>query len=279
MRAVFGPLAALLVAGAALVPAAPAAAKGEKGWVQLFNSKDLSGWDTWLGRPFKGKEVVGLNRDPAGVYKVVEADGRPAIRISGEIFGALTSQKEYGNYHLRLQFKWGKERWPPRAKDIRDSGLLYHCVGPHGAGGTFWMRSLEFQIEETDCGDFWSVDGATVDVQGEQKTRGGEIYYKKGGKTFTVPTKATGARIIKDHDYERPSGQWNTLDLYAVGGTSVHVVNGHPVMVLTNARQKVGGKMVPLHRGKLQLQSEGAEVYYRDIAIRPIERIPEELLK
>jgi hypothetical protein len=273
-----GWLAALALAAAPAV-AAPAAADTGGGWVQLFNGKDLTGWDTWLGRPHGGKEPVGLNKDPAGVYKVVEADGKPAIRISGEIWGALTSEKEYGNYHLRLDFKWGKKRWPPRAKDLRDSGLLYHCVGPHGAGGSWWMRSLEFQIEETDCGDFWSVDGATVDVQGERKKAGGEIYYKKGGRTFTVPTKATGARIIKDHDYEHPSGQWNTLDLYTVGGTSVHVVNGHVVMVLTHARQRLGGKEVPLHRGKLQLQSEGAEVYYRNIAIRPLDRIPDGLLK
>src|ERR1043165_5943132 len=142
----------------------PAADGGDKDWISLFNGKDLTGWDTWLGRPNGEKEAVGLNKDPKNVYTVVEVDGKPAIRISGEIFGAITSQKELENYHLKLEFKWGEKRWPPREKAVRDSGLLYHCVGPHGTAGSFWMRSQELQIQEHDCGDYWSVAGATVDV-------------------------------------------------------------------------------------------------------------------
>jgi hypothetical protein len=259
-------------------PAVPAAKPA--GWEQLFNGKDLTGWDTWLGRPYKGKEPVGLNKDPSGVYSVVEADGKPAIRISGEIFGALTSKKEYGDYHLRLEFKWGEKKWPPREKDVRDSGLLYHCVGEHGAQSSFWMQSLEFQIQEHDTGDFWSVAHVIVDVEGMQsKSIGYPIFYKKGGHKLTAGGPGKNPRIIKDGDYEKPSGQWNTLDLWTIGGNSVHVVNGKVVMVLNNSRRIVDGKEEPLIRGKLQLQSEGAEVFYRNIRIRPIERLAEELLK
>ena len=57
------------------------------------------------------------------------------------------------------------------------------------------------------------------------------------------------------------------------------MVNGQVVMILTGSRQKVGDKEVPLTKGKIQIQSEGAEVYYRNITIRPIEAIPAELLK
>ena len=45
-------------------------------WKPLFNGKDLSGWDTWLGSPGKGQKPVGLNVDPDKVYTVVEADGK-----------------------------------------------------------------------------------------------------------------------------------------------------------------------------------------------------------
>src|SRR2546422_731134 len=76
--------------------------KSDSEWTQLFNGKDLTGWDTWLGRPHGGKEIVGLNKDPKGIYSIVEMDGKPAIRITGEIMGALTTQKEYENYHIRL---------------------------------------------------------------------------------------------------------------------------------------------------------------------------------
>src|SRR5262249_12542959 len=144
-------VAAVLVAGAAaLVVPTPAGAGKDDGWGALFNGKNLDGRDTWLGRPKKGKDVSGLNKDPRQRYTVVEVDGKPAIRISGEVFGALTSQKEYENYHLRLEFKWGEKKWPPREKAVRDSGLLYHCVGPHGAAGSYWMQSQELQIQEHD---------------------------------------------------------------------------------------------------------------------------------
>jgi len=249
---------------------------GDKdGWMPLFNGKDLSGWDTWLGKPFQGKEVVGLNKDPQNVYTVVEVDGKPAVRISGEVWGAITTKKEYSNYHFKLEFKWGDKKWPPRDKTVRDSGLLYHCVGPQGAAGTFWMRSQECQIQEKDCGDYWSVAGAIVDVEATKEK--GPLTYKKGGEKFTVPSKGTGSRIVKSETNENPG--WNTIEVLTVGGTSVHIVNGKNVMVLTNSRQMVDGKEVPLTRGKLQIQSEGAEVYYRGMAIRPIEAIPESYLK
>ncbi len=275
-----GALAILAAAAVLALPLTAGEDKKDNGWVALFNGKDLDGWDTWLGRPFKGKEIVGLNKDPQKVYTVVEVDGKPAIRISGEIFGALTSKKDFQNYHLRLEFKWGEKKWPPREKVVRDSGLLYHCVGPHGAAGTFWMRSQECQIQEHDCGDFWSVAGGIVDVEGERKGGKGSVVYKKGGEKFTVPSKESGGpRIVKNPDNERPTGEWNTIELLCVGGTSVHVVNGKVNMVLTNSRQMVDGKEVPLIVGKLQLQSEGAEVFYRNIAIRPIGKIPEKYLQ
>ncbi|MGE3805220.1 MAG: DUF1080 domain-containing protein [Gemmataceae bacterium] len=264
---------------AALIGIGSASAEDKEGFKPLFNGKDLTGWDTWLGRPQGGKEPVGLNKDPDKVYTVVMVDGQPAIRISGQTFGALTSQDEFENYHLKLEFKWGEKKWPPREKAVRDSGLLYHCVGPQGAQGSFWMQSQECQIQEHDCGDYWSVAGGIVDVEGMRKDGKGPIIYKKGGEKFTVPSKGTGSRIVKGADYEKPTGEWNTIELLTVGGTSVHVVNGKVNMILTNSRHKVGDKEEPLTKGKIQLQSEGAEVFYRNVQVKPIKEIPGEYLK
>src|SRR5262249_55299691 len=191
------------------------------GWKPLFNGKDLSGWDTWLSRPQGEKEPVGLNKDPKHVYMVTMVDGQPAIRISGEIFGALTTKDEFQNYHLKLEFKWGDKKWPPREKAVRDSGLLYHCTGQQGGrdGKGPWMESLECQIQEHDCGDFWSVGGRVyVDVEGDRKAEKGPITYRKGGTKFT----GVNSRIIRDVDHEKKVGEWNTIELLTVGQTSVH---------------------------------------------------------
>jgi hypothetical protein len=57
------------------------------------------------------------------------------------------------------------------------------------------------------------------------------------------------------------------------------VINGQSNMVLTNLRRVVDGKEVLLSSGKIQLQSEGAEIFFRDPEVRPIDQIPAEHLK
>lgn len=256
-------------------------------WVPLFNGRDLSGWDTFLGKPHQTTdmpglarhvdgtyaEVVGLNRDPRRVFSVVPLEGEPAIRISGETYGALITQSEYENYHLRFQFRWGTTRWPPRPDAPRDTGCCYHSVGPLGASYGFWMRSFEFQIQEGDVGDFYSLAGVIVDVHAtatDPANPKSDLAYAPAAPMVVGTTR----RVIKAATVERLLGEWNTLDLYCLGQTSVHVVNGRTMVVLSGLRQKVGDGEVPLTRGKLQFQSEAAEVFYRAIAIRPIREIP-----
>lgn len=274
--------------GAWLMAAVGLAQAAEPGqWRQLFNGKNLDGWETWLGKPHpsvkldlkkneKGQyvEPVGLNNDPTKVYTVVEVDGAPAIRISGEIWGAITTTEEFENYHLRLKTKWGQKKWPPRENTVRDSGLLYHCIGPHGAGSGFWMKSFECQIQENDNGDFYSVAGVIVDVHGEQSGERSPLVFDPKAEKKVGWTR----RIVRNPRSENESGQWNTVEIYVVGQTAVHVCNGKPNLVLTGLRHKVDGKEAPLTKGKIQIQSESAEVFYRDIEIRPITEIPKELL-
>src|SRR5512140_244826 len=120
----------------------------------LFNGKDLTGWDTYLGPRYdtalhnSDTIPIGLNNDPAKVFTVVKVDGENVIRISGENFGGISTVNEFENFHLQLQFKWGDLKWFPRKKGKRDSGIMYYATGPQGADGGNWMRSQEFQIEE-----------------------------------------------------------------------------------------------------------------------------------
>jgi hypothetical protein len=270
-----------LACSTALVFAVALEAGGD--WISLFNGKDLTGWETCLGAPVGEKEPIGRNKDPLKVFQMVQMDGEPAIRISGEVLGGLATLQEYGDYHLELEFKWGERRFPPRADAPRDSGLLYHCVNGYNPG-TGWLESLEFGIlEGGETGDFWSVPGShgvrvLVDVEGEdipkEKRRYPEepIKYRPGGKKYVGTTDG----ILNGDDNEKPRGQWNKLELFCVGQTSVHVVNGTPNLVLTNARRKVEGREEPLARGRLQLQSEGAEVYFRRLRLRSIKEIPPE---
>lgn len=254
-------------------------------WKSLFNNKDLSGWDTYLGPRYdeqKGDfsgDPIGLNNDPDKVFSVTSIDGAPAIRISGQHFGGISTKEEFENYHLQLQFKWGELRWAPRKDNKRDSGLLYHAVGPHAKGWFFWMCSEELQIQEGDCGDYWGVGGASVNAPAIKKADNEFVYAPDGASMiFGSSGERVNARLIKYRDGEHQYGQWNTVDLYVRGDTSVYFINNVFVNKLYKLRRagENSTEEIPLTKGKIQLQSEGAEIYYRNIKIEPIRKLPDE---
>ena len=269
--------------------------RAEPGWTPLWNGTDFDGWTTWMQQPAPSSDVPGLKRDADGKYTepigsgrdplkvftiVSDVDGRPAIRISGEVFGELRSKRAFKDYHLKLQFRWGQKKWPPRDKTEtpRDSGLLYHVHTAPGAGGRTWARSIELQIQEHDVGDLYAV-GSAIAVRA--KPRAGTqptVYdYDPAGEwTFFSQSQGAPGRCIKQPDNEKPTGEWNTVELVAFGEESIHIVNSKVVMRLHGPVRIDGEVPTPVTSGPIILQSEGAEVFYRDIQIRPITAIPAE---
>lgn len=252
-------------------------------WRALLD-KDLSAFEIFMGVPHESVQglpggtprdgkPLGLGNDPKQVYSVVEEDGKPVLKVTGEIFGGLTSKESFGDYHLRLKFRWGDKKWEPRLDQKRDSGLLYHCHGEHGAMWNVWKSSLELQIQETDLGDFIPLpphNGPSALIRGAERD--------KRWRFDPASDRSQRRRDYTDAcaEPDKPHGEWNVIELYTVGDTAVHVVNGEVVMVVEAARDAAGK---PLTKGQLQLQSEAAECEYTDIEIRPIAAIPGEIRK
>jgi hypothetical protein len=253
-------------------------------WQELFNGENLAGWDTYLGPRFDslGKQLqekpIGLNQDPDHVFSIVKRGGEKMIRISGEHFGAIATLASFENYHFQMMFKWGSLTWIPKKNKKKDSGLLYHSVGPWGADFGYWMRSQEFQVEETNCGDYWGVAGGIEDTRARKINDSMYVYDPRGDWYRFQAGTSIGRRCIKAGDAERPSGEWNQLDLYTHGDTSVHVINGKLMMILYHSSQLDAGHIIPLVKGRIQIQSEGAEVFFKNIRIRTITQIPANFL-
>jgi len=267
----------------------------DRGWTPLWNGKNLDGWATWMREPSPTSEVPGLKReadgkyaepigagrDPLKVFSVAtDVDGGPAIRISGEAFGELRTKASFKDYHLKLQFKWGEKKWPPRdeADTPRDSGLLYHVHAEPGEEGRTWARSIELQIQEHDVGDLYAV-GSAIAVRAKRRadTQPPLYDYDPAGEwTFFSQSQGSPGRCIKQPDNERPSGEWNTVELICFRSESIHIVNGKVVMRLHSPTRINGTTPSLVTSGPIILQSEGAEVFYRDIQIHPITRIPPE---
>jgi len=265
-----------------------AAVRAEENWKPLWNGTDLAGWDMFMTNPdpswdvpgmkrdANGKypEPIGKNHDPLHVFVVEPVDGRPAIHVSGQGFGTITTKESFENFHLRLQVKWGEKKWGSKLNAPRDCGLLYFCHGELGFEHKTWPRSVEFQIQEHDMGDLYALaTQVTVNARHEGRLW---LYDLKGEPTLFEQKAPIGNRCVKLGDPEKPNGEWNTLDLICLGGDSIHVVNGTVVMRLHNAQRIDGTAPAPISAGQISLQTEGAEVFYRDVEIRPITAVPKE---
>ncbi len=259
-----------------------------KEWTNLLDQK-LTHWDKFMGVPhvsvkgiegFEKSENVhvgksmGLNQDVKNVFTMKEENGEQVLHVSGEIYGGLTSKQEYQDYHLKLEYKWGEKKWEPRLQQKKDSGLLYHCTGKHGAFWNVWMRCLELQIQEGDTGDFIALAGANGMTRTQKTADNLNYKFTLDGEWCGVGDHYKNWACAKSTTHENPANEWNTVELYSIGDDAIHVVNGQVVNVVKDAHIFKDGLKIPMLRGKLQLQSEAAEIFYKNVKIRAIEEFP-----
>ena len=231
----------------------PATAAGEP-WVPLFNGRNLDGWYTFLQKHGKNSDpdrVITIEDGAIHLYKNA-ADG------SHVVMGYIGTEKEYGDYHLRLQFRWGEKKFEPRYKMKRDAGLYYHILGDDAV----WPRALQFQIEQTNVGDLIALHGFAVDTWIDPKTKGADM------ATFQSPTHGGEPRVLggrgiayQKHlagDFELDG--WNTAEVIARGDTTVHILNGHVVNEGRNVRladPEKPGTFRPITRGRICARDRG----------------------
>jgi len=161
-------------------------------------------------------------------------------------YAIAVTKKVYHNYDLKFEFKWGNRRFKPRMDKIRDAGLLYHTQ----VGNYAWPSSLEYQIQEGDCGDLWTILGPTCDVIKE-----GEI---------TKVKVASYASSKKWTDEEKPG--WNQVLLKVRDNSAKYYLNGVLVNEIINATY--GG--LSCESGFIALQAEHSELIYRKIKVKEI---------
>ncbi len=230
--------------------------------ISLFNGKDLSNFYSYLRE--------NKYSDPRQVFKVEGG----LIRISGQEWGGLTTRRAFRNYHLAVDWKWGKLAFGTRIGHTRDSGILVHGVGPDGVASGAWLESIECQVIEGGCGDLILVAGAgRPSLTAETRTGpDGQLYWHKGGEAVT---RSTGRfnwfgrdPEWKDvfgfrgrNDVEKPAGEWNRSEVICDGDAITNLVNG----VVVNH-----GTQASPSQGKIQIQSEGAEIFIRRIELRPL---------
>jgi hypothetical protein len=197
--------------------------------VALFNGSDLTGWYTYT-------QAYGKNNDVEKAFSV--EDG--LLHFAGASMGYLCTNGAYKNYYLRVVFRWGEKKYAPRENSPRDSGILYHFS--ETAEDSVWPVSVECQVQENDCGDYYLVGGTTLD---SPNTR----------------PEGQSHRVVRTANFENPAPAWNTIEIICTDNTSEHYVNGQKVNEASN---------LSVSEGKILLQLEGAEIFYKTVELLPL---------
>ena len=247
--------------------------------VPLFNGTNLSGWSTWL--------VDTKREDPRHVFTVTNG----WLRISGDGLGYLASDKEYSDYRLLVEYKWGTRNWPwgGRMGKARDSGIFLHSIGPYGNshdGQGAFRAGIECQLMEGATGDFLLIRGTnsdgsaieprvTVSAQAVRDAEGWPFTDLVGTRDTTLQrwgrvNWSGKSRDWKDQfdfrglrDVEKPAGEWNELAITCQEEYMSVTFNG----TLVNEAHRVWPS-----RGGILLQCEGSEIFFRRVAFVPILR-------
>jgi hypothetical protein len=234
--------------------------------VRPFNGKDFTGLSTWLKKT--GRE------DPQRVFRVVDG----TIRCGAEDMGYLATNDAYQDYHLVVEYKWGQRN--PEYTSVRNSGVLLHGVGPDGSQGGLWMTSIECQLAQGCEGDLIVIPGKTADgdpfpatitstttLAGDGRTRwldGGKKTLYSGKQFWWSKHEPFFKELIdtrgKD-DVASPLGEWTKVECLCAGERITIKINGTTVNECFDAKPAAG---------RILLQTEGHEVYFRNLELRPL---------
>jgi len=228
-----------------LLAAQPVAASGD-GFVRLFDGQTFTNWQRF--------------NDPGDVFKI--EDGMLHVLDVPEgprDFAYLITDREYTNYHFKVRYRWGQKKFAPRAFDKRDAGILYHVVGPD----VIWPRSVESQIQEGDTGDIFLVSGTGAATTVAPNVALPERQYLAGGE----PYAQIDGRVVKAETVDSLT-DWKLTEIVVTGTESAHIVNGVVVARMSDMTEPGATQRVPLDRGRILLQAEGAEIFYDAVEIK-----------
>lgn len=202
-----------------------------------FRARDLS-----LAMPGEVRLFNGTNLDgwqaivPGAAEKnmkpedVWAVDGDVLI-CKGNPVGYIRTKEKYTNFVLRLEW-----RFNPVTKQAGNSGVLVRMVGEDKV----WPKSVEAQLQSGAAGDFWNIDEF---------------------KMTTDPERTKGRNTKRTGTAERPIGEWNEYEIIVNKGDVILMVNGEELNRATNVEEVAG---------HICLQSEGAEIHFRNIRLSPL---------
>jgi hypothetical protein len=249
----------------ALLVALPASAQQDDAssgqWIQLFNGRNLDGWQVKIRHRPLGDNMGNTFRVEDGVLKV----SYDQYDNFNEQFGHLFYKDRFSSYDLRVEYRFvGEQALGGPEWAVRNSGVMIHGQDP--ATMTLDQRfpvSIEVQL----------LGGSG---QGERPTANlctpGTNVVMDG---MLVRRHCTNSRSKTYH-----GEGWVTVEIRVRGNRSIeHVVDGQVVLAYgepqLDDRDEDGRRLLEkqprmLEGGTISLQSESHPVEFRKVELRPV---------
>lgn len=237
--------------------------KAPKGWISLFNGKDISDW------------IVKIHHHDVGdnygnTFRV--KDGMVQVRYDqydkfNDRFGHLYFKTPYSHYHLSLEYRFvGQWRTDAPSYTLKNSGVMFHSQDPRTMPREQdWPISVEMQF-------LAGLGDGKPRPTGNMCSPGTDVVYKG---------KIDPRHCIESTSKTYEGEQWVKAELIVLGDSLItHIINGDTV--LQYAKPQIGGGVVNrfdpalkqdgklLRSGYIALQSEGQEIDFRNIKLREL---------
>ena len=210
----------------------------EDGWVSLFDGKTTAGWHKYGGAPVGSAWKV-----EDGVLHL-DANQKENWQIKDG--GDIVSDKEYENFHLKLEWK---------IDTCGNSGIIFNIHEDTAKYEFPWMTGPEMQVLDNSC----HPDAKII------KHRAGDLYDLITSAPETV----------------KPALEWNLAEIKSQNGTLEFYLNGVKVVTTTmwdegwkkmiaGSKFKAWPDFGTYKKGRIALQDHGNHVWFKNIKIKEL---------
>lgn len=224
----------------------------------IFNGKDWDGWHLKLKNEdaIKATQVFAIEDGMIHVYKDLP-DSLGLDTGENASHGMIYTNKKYSKFIFKFDYKWGSKIYNNFNQFQYDAGMYYHVVNDK-----IWPVGFEYQVRynhtqnKNHTGDFWAPPGTKL--QWYAGPDGTFELPQNGGKP--QPFKKGEQSVLTDAPYNGLNGKWNQCEVIVMGDKyAIHKLNGKIVNMATD---------LSISEGLIGLQSETAEIFYRNIQIQ-----------